>query len=197
MPESLCVKQKFLQSNFSARWEDTHCLQQLIWEEEVSAHRAAGDAGSWRKRPSVSPSCQILPWTHTPSPHLKASHSSFTPPRSVRHFRLVAVIHSAACRGRQRGFTLLMLQWNVELCVCVFQYLHENGVVHRDLKPENLLYADLSLDAPLKIGNKATACRLSSWRHLRSDDDRKETLLNLSLRSGQFSFKVPVKQKLE
>ncbi|XP_034035155.1 calcium/calmodulin-dependent protein kinase type IV isoform X2 [Thalassophryne amazonica] len=30
-------------------------------------------------------------------------------------------------------------------------YLHENGVVHRDLKPENLLYADLSLDAPLKI----------------------------------------------
>lgn len=38
----------------------------------------------------------------------------------------------------------------------VFQYLHENGVVHRDLKPENLLYADLSLDAPLKIGNPAT-----------------------------------------
>lgn len=36
------------------------------------------------------------------------------------------------------------------------QYLHENGVVHRDLKPENLLYADLSLDAPLKIGNPAT-----------------------------------------
>lgn len=35
----------------------------------------------------------------------------------------------------------------------MFQYLHENGVVHRDLKPENLLYADLSLDAPLKIGN--------------------------------------------
>lgn len=34
----------------------------------------------------------------------------------------------------------------------MFQYLHENGVVHRDLKPENLLYADLSLDAPLKIG---------------------------------------------
>lgn len=34
----------------------------------------------------------------------------------------------------------------------VFQYLHENGVVHRDLKPENLLYADLTLDAPLKIG---------------------------------------------
>lgn len=32
------------------------------------------------------------------------------------------------------------------------QYLHENGVVHRDLKPENLLYADLSPDAPLKIG---------------------------------------------
>ncbi|MEQ2251988.1 hypothetical protein ILYODFUR_016891 [Ilyodon furcidens] len=31
-------------------------------------------------------------------------------------------------------------------------YLHGNGVVHRDLKPENLLYADLSLDAPLKIG---------------------------------------------
>ncbi|KAK3561671.1 hypothetical protein QTP86_012487 [Hemibagrus guttatus] len=30
-------------------------------------------------------------------------------------------------------------------------YLHENGVVHRDLKPENLLYADLSIDAPLKI----------------------------------------------
>ncbi|KAM4739630.1 calcium/calmodulin-dependent protein kinase type IV-like isoform 2-T2 [Anableps anableps] len=30
-------------------------------------------------------------------------------------------------------------------------YLHGNGVVHRDLKPENLLYADLSLDAPLKI----------------------------------------------
>lgn len=27
-------------------------------------------------------------------------------------------------------------------------------MVHRDLKPENLLYADLSLDAPLKIGNK-------------------------------------------
>lgn len=26
--------------------------------------------------------------------------------------------------------------------------------MHRDLKPENLLYADLSLDAPLKIGNK-------------------------------------------
>lgn len=36
---------------------------------------------------------------------------------------------------------------------CVFlQYLHANGVVHRDLKPENLLYADLSPDAPLKIG---------------------------------------------
>lgn len=33
------------------------------------------------------------------------------------------------------------------------QYLHENGVVHRDLKPENLLYADLSPDAPLKIGD--------------------------------------------
>ncbi|KAJ7993234.1 hypothetical protein DPEC_G00270330 [Dallia pectoralis] len=32
-------------------------------------------------------------------------------------------------------------------------YLHENGVVHRDLKPENLLYADLSLDAPLKIAD--------------------------------------------
>ncbi|XP_064590338.1 calcium/calmodulin-dependent protein kinase type IV-like isoform X2 [Zonotrichia leucophrys gambelii] len=32
-------------------------------------------------------------------------------------------------------------------------YLHENGVVHRDLKPENLLYADLSPDAPLKIGD--------------------------------------------
>lgn len=44
----------------------------------------------------------------------------------------------------------------MDLCVCVFQYLHENGVVHRDLKPENLLYADLSLDAPLKIGNKPT-----------------------------------------
>lgn len=46
----------------------------------------------------------------------------------------------------------------VKHCLCcncdagVFQYLHENGVVHRDLKPENLLYADLSLDAPLKIG---------------------------------------------
>lgn len=40
--------------------------------------------------------------------------------------------------------------------VCVdFKYLHENGVVHRDLKPENLLYADLSLDAPLKIGKDA------------------------------------------
>ncbi|KAI4795090.1 hypothetical protein KUCAC02_031642 [Chaenocephalus aceratus] len=38
------------------------------------------------------------------------------------------------------------------VCVCV-QYLHENGVVHRDLKPENLLYADLSLDAPLKIAD--------------------------------------------
>ncbi|XP_024909148.1 calcium/calmodulin-dependent protein kinase type IV isoform X1 [Cynoglossus semilaevis] len=38
--------------------------------------------------------------------------------------------------------------------VCVdFKYLHENGVVHRDLKPENLLYADLSLDAPLKIAD--------------------------------------------
>ncbi len=35
----------------------------------------------------------------------------------------------------------------------ILQYLHENGVVHRDLKPENLLYADLSIDAPLKIGN--------------------------------------------
>ncbi|NWY60087.1 KCC4 kinase, partial [Chionis minor] len=34
-------------------------------------------------------------------------------------------------------------------------YLHENGVVHRDLKPENLLYADLSPDAPLKIGGFA------------------------------------------
>uniref|UniRef100_A0A673YQ26 Si:ch73-60h1.1 n=1 Tax=Salmo trutta TaxID=8032 RepID=A0A673YQ26_SALTR len=32
-------------------------------------------------------------------------------------------------------------------------YLHENGVVHRDLKPENLLYADLSLDARLKIAD--------------------------------------------
>ncbi|TDH09007.1 hypothetical protein EPR50_G00103930 [Perca flavescens] len=32
-------------------------------------------------------------------------------------------------------------------------YLHDNGVVHRDLKPENLLYADLSLDAPLKIAD--------------------------------------------
>ncbi|XP_077047581.1 calcium/calmodulin-dependent protein kinase type IV-like isoform X1 [Agelaius phoeniceus] len=32
-------------------------------------------------------------------------------------------------------------------------YLHENGVVHRDLKPENLLYADLSPNAPLKIGD--------------------------------------------
>ncbi|XP_053145558.1 calcium/calmodulin-dependent protein kinase type IV-like [Hemicordylus capensis] len=32
-------------------------------------------------------------------------------------------------------------------------YLHANGVVHRDLKPENLLYADLSPDAPLKIGD--------------------------------------------
>lgn len=32
-------------------------------------------------------------------------------------------------------------------------YLHENGVVHRDLKPENLLYADLSVDAPLKIAD--------------------------------------------
>nr|XP_019965158.1 PREDICTED: calcium/calmodulin-dependent protein kinase type IV-like [Paralichthys olivaceus] len=32
-------------------------------------------------------------------------------------------------------------------------YLHEHGVVHRDLKPENLLYADLSLDAPLKIAD--------------------------------------------
>ncbi|XP_056368337.1 calcium/calmodulin-dependent protein kinase type IV-like [Oenanthe melanoleuca] len=32
-------------------------------------------------------------------------------------------------------------------------YLHQNGVVHRDLKPENLLYADLSPDAPLKIGD--------------------------------------------
>uniref|UniRef100_A0A3B5LEY6 Protein kinase domain-containing protein n=1 Tax=Xiphophorus couchianus TaxID=32473 RepID=A0A3B5LEY6_9TELE len=32
-------------------------------------------------------------------------------------------------------------------------YLHGNGVVHRDLKPENLLYADLSLDAPLKIAD--------------------------------------------
>ncbi|KAM8875645.1 calcium/calmodulin-dependent protein kinase type IV [Spinachia spinachia] len=32
-------------------------------------------------------------------------------------------------------------------------YLYENGVVHRDLKPENLLYADLSLDAPLKIAD--------------------------------------------
>ncbi|KAM9369068.1 calcium/calmodulin-dependent protein kinase type IV-like [Phaethornis superciliosus] len=32
-------------------------------------------------------------------------------------------------------------------------YLHKNGVVHRDLKPENLLYADLSPDAPLKIGD--------------------------------------------
>ncbi|XP_013882373.1 calcium/calmodulin-dependent protein kinase type IV isoform X2 [Austrofundulus limnaeus] len=32
-------------------------------------------------------------------------------------------------------------------------YLHGNGVVHRDLKPENLLYADLSLDASLKIAD--------------------------------------------
>nr|XP_041566865.1 calcium/calmodulin-dependent protein kinase type IV-like isoform X1 [Taeniopygia guttata] len=32
-------------------------------------------------------------------------------------------------------------------------YLHQNGVVHRDLKPENLLYADLSPEAPLKIGD--------------------------------------------
>ncbi|XP_077059017.1 calcium/calmodulin-dependent protein kinase type IV [Siphateles boraxobius] len=32
-------------------------------------------------------------------------------------------------------------------------YLHENGVVHRDLKPENLLYAGLSIDAPLKIAD--------------------------------------------
>ncbi|XP_020636769.3 calcium/calmodulin-dependent protein kinase type IV [Pogona vitticeps] len=32
-------------------------------------------------------------------------------------------------------------------------YLHANGVVHRDLKPENLLYADLSPEAPLKIGD--------------------------------------------
>ncbi|XP_012678627.1 calcium/calmodulin-dependent protein kinase type IV [Clupea harengus] len=32
-------------------------------------------------------------------------------------------------------------------------YLHKNGVVHRDLKPENLLYADMSLDAPLKIAD--------------------------------------------
>ncbi|XP_015277173.1 PREDICTED: calcium/calmodulin-dependent protein kinase type IV-like [Gekko japonicus] len=31
--------------------------------------------------------------------------------------------------------------------------IHKNGVVHRDLKPENLLYADLSPDAPLKIGD--------------------------------------------
>lgn len=66
------------------------------------------------------------------------------------------------------------------VCVFVFQYLHENGVVHRDLKPENLLYADLSLDAPLKIGNKPTT------RHrFRSDDDEvNETLLKRSLRSG-------------
>lgn len=43
----------------------------------------------------------------------------------------------------------------------LLQYLHENGVVHRDLKPENLLYADLSIDAPLKIGNKLyTFCKL-------------------------------------
>ncbi|ROL48120.1 Calcium/calmodulin-dependent protein kinase type IV, partial [Anabarilius grahami] len=35
----------------------------------------------------------------------------------------------------------------------LLQYLHENGVVHRDLKPENLLYADLSIDAPLKIAD--------------------------------------------
>ncbi|NWI35349.1 KCC4 kinase, partial [Picathartes gymnocephalus] len=35
-------------------------------------------------------------------------------------------------------------------------YLHENGVVHRDLKPENLLYADLSPNAPLKIGGLGT-----------------------------------------
>lgn len=47
---------------------------------------------------------------------------------------------------------LEVTQWCVFVFVCVFQYLHENGVVHRDLKPENLLYADLSLDAPLKIG---------------------------------------------
>lgn len=32
-------------------------------------------------------------------------------------------------------------------------YLHDNGVVHRDLKPENLLYADMALDAPLKIAD--------------------------------------------
>ncbi|XP_062412385.1 calcium/calmodulin-dependent protein kinase type IV [Sardina pilchardus] len=32
-------------------------------------------------------------------------------------------------------------------------YLHKNGVVHRDLKPENLLYADMSLNAPLKIAD--------------------------------------------
>lgn len=46
----------------------------------------------------------------------------------------------------------LMLQLFCSL-VFVPQYLHDNGVVHRDLKPENLLYADLSLNAPLKIGN--------------------------------------------
>uniref|UniRef100_A0A8C5D507 Calcium/calmodulin-dependent protein kinase type IV n=1 Tax=Gouania willdenowi TaxID=441366 RepID=A0A8C5D507_GOUWI len=32
-------------------------------------------------------------------------------------------------------------------------YLHENGVVHRDLKPENLLYADLTVNAALKIAD--------------------------------------------
>lgn len=42
----------------------------------------------------------------------------------------------------------------VRVRICVCQYLHENAVVHRDLKPENLLYADLSLDAPLKIGER-------------------------------------------
>uniref|UniRef100_A0A8D2L9N9 Protein kinase domain-containing protein n=1 Tax=Varanus komodoensis TaxID=61221 RepID=A0A8D2L9N9_VARKO len=32
-------------------------------------------------------------------------------------------------------------------------YLHANGVVHRDLKPENILFANLSPNAPLKIGD--------------------------------------------
>lgn len=43
-------------------------------------------------------------------------------------------------------------------------------MVHRDLKPENLLYADLSLDAPLKIGNKHLL-QVLVFLHVNDDQD--------------------------
>lgn len=51
-------------------------------------------------------------------------------------------------------------------------------MVHRDLKPENLLYADLSLDAPLKIGNTTTTV------HKRHDNDMHVTCASLAAETG-------------